>query len=773
MDRDQGNHDTRHVFSRCIPLLVLAPFLIGVLFALPFPAAASSLSSDTPQATFGWLRTFDQDTANATSAIVATHDGGAVAATTIGSSPETGRILVIKTDAAGHVSWNKTLPHNAYSVTSIVETSDSGYVLTATSRDSSTGGFLVIKLDQSGNEVWTRLFKNGELTKSTTVGTTSDGGLIIAGSIFRNVSPTQPLWNGFVTKTNAAGIEQWTRVFKGENNDYTAFAEQTTDDGYIAAGTTGSYGMNGTSVYLLRLNEFGNEDWFVPYKIGPENTGTSVVQTPDGGYILAGTVRSVNSPFPDSDLFLVRTDSHGKELWRRLIPGWGRNASTPIILAADGTSIIARSSASTDSVQPGEISLLGFDLNGTEQVNQTFGLRVPFEVSGAAVIRQQGYLFTGSAGDPVNQGKILPAILTINQPLPVEEVPETTSLNLTIRTWDARNGTPVIGSHVYLDGESVGTSSDDKGIKELRNIAPGNHSIRITKTGFEEVTRKITVDKTEHMIIQLNDSKLIPLVVNGPVESKIDIVFIPSTTTYNCNLKKKIPVDTYTGDRQRFVNDITTKLIPLFSRLDTLTSVQVGLPSDYADRFNFYYYWDPEDEADAFDGCAGKLPEQFRKNTPATDVAIILYPSYLGMYSGSPCEPNACASGLGPGSGSQLKAPADSTMIFLHESGHVVFGLIDTYCGPTYYRENSPSPNVWSTLDACMTSAAQEHWNASECRQITKPATSRTPEACVKNFWKLDPDPDIMGSGAYSGRFGNASTLHIRYMLDTINRWNV
>jgi hypothetical protein len=283
----------------------------------------------------------------------------------------------------------------------------------------------------------------------------------------------------------------------------------------------------------------------------------------------------------------------------------------------------------------------------------------------------------------------------------------------------------------------------------------------------------ITVNKSEYVIIQLNDSKLIPLVVNGPVESKIDIVFIPSTTTYNCNLKKKITIDTYTGDRQRFVDDVTTKIIPLFSRLDTLTSAQVGLPSDYADRFNFYYYWDPEDKADAFDGCAGKLPEQFRKNAPATDVAIIMYPSYLGLYSGSPCEPNACANGLGPGSGSQLKAPADSTMIFLHESGHVVFGLIDTYCGPTYYRENSPSPNVWSTLDACMTSAAQEHWNTGECRQITKPATSRAPEACVKNFWKLDPDPDIMGSGAYSGRFGNASTLHIRYMLDTINRWNV
>jgi len=773
MARNQGNHDMRHVFSRCIPLLVLAPILISVLLSLPLPATASSLSSDTPPASFGWLKTFDLGTANDTYAIVATHDGGAVAATTIGSFPGTGHILVIKTDAAGNVSWNKTLQQSSHAVTSIVETTDAGYVLTAATRDSSTTGFLVIKLDQSGNEVWTRLFKTGELVKNTTIGTTSDDGFIIAGSVYRNISPAPPLWNGFVTKTDAYGREQWTRVFKGDNNDYTAFAAQTTDDGYIAAGTTGSYGINVVSAYLLRLNEFGNEDWFVSYEIGTENAGSSVVQTSDGGYILAGTVRSVTATQNESDLFLVRTDSHGKELWRNLVQGWGRNSSTPLIISADDTSIIARSSAGSDDTQPGEISLLGFDMNGTEQVNQTFSLRVPFEVRGASAVRQEGYLFTGSAGDPVNPGKKLPAILKINHPLPVQEVLENTSVNLTIRTWDAKNGTPLVGAHIYLDGESVGTSSDDRGIKELRNIARGNHSLRVAKTGYEEVTRKITVDRTEHMIIQLNDSKLIPLVVNGPVESKIDIVFIPSTTTYDCNLKKKISIDTYTGDRQRFVNEVNTKIITLFSRLDTLTSAQVGLPSDYADRFNFYYYWDPEDQADAFDGCAGKLPEQFRKNAPATDVAIILYPTYLGMYSGSPCEPNACANGLGPGSGSYLKAPADSSMILLHESGHVVFGLIDTYCGPTYYRENIPSPNVWSTLDSCMTSAAQEHWNTGECRQITKPATSRSPVACVKNFWKWDPDPDIMGSGAYSGKFGNASTLHIRYMLDTINRWNI
>ena len=52
-------------------------------------------------------------------------------------------------------------------------------------------------------------------------------------------------------------------------------------------------------------------------------------------------------------------------------------------------------------------------------------------------------------------------------------------------------------------------------------------------------------------------------------------------------------------------------------------------------------------------------------------------------------------------------------MIFLHESGHVVFGLIDTYCGDTYYVENSPFPNVWDSENSCKDSARRlEGWDS-------------------------------------------------------------
>jgi hypothetical protein len=37
----------------------------------------------------------------------------------------------------------------------------------------------------------------------------------------------------------------------------------------------------------------------------------------------------------------------------------------------------------------------------------------------------------------------------------------------------------------------------------------------------------------------------------------------------------------------------------------------------------------------------------------------------------------------------------------------------------------------------------------------------------------MDPEPDLMGAFLTHGRLGNASTLHIHYMLDNINRWGI
>jgi hypothetical protein len=344
----------------------------------------------------------------------------------------------------------------------------------------------------------------------------------------------------------------------------------------------------------------------------------------------------------------------------------------------------------------------------------------------------------------------------------------TGELRIMVREADTGNVTP--NALVYLDGTAAGLTSASDGSVLLHNIDYGEHSVRVTRGGSAETTKIVDVTGNQSLTVYLSHSKVVPIIVNGPPEGRIDIVFVASKTQYDCPDKEKVTTDTYTSDQALFRQDVNNLIAGNYLRLDQYTSGRVGLPSDYRDRFNFYYYWDKDNFADAFDGCAGTLPDHFWEDAPFADVAVILYPTYTGLYTGASCEPDGCASGLGPGTHTWVKVPTDGGKLILHESGHAVFGLIDTYCGDTYYIQNDPVPNVWDSRTACRRSAADERWNSSACGQITGPALAPGNSVCSEPFWAYDPEPDIMGIGVYSyaGKFGEAETTRIDYILNTI-----
>ncbi|MFY9800188.1 MAG: carboxypeptidase-like regulatory domain-containing protein, partial [Methanoregula sp.] len=652
---------------------------------------------------------------------------------------------------------------------SIIETPDKGYVVAGSSNTTITSGIFLMKLDPVGKKTWTHIFKKGEYYHGSYISTTRDGGFIIAGSVYRNDTQPSSLWDVYILKTDSGGRELWTGFFTGEKNDFVTYICQTEDGGYIIAGTTESYGgTGGPSTFLLKMNEFGNREWFTTYETGMGSERPSVIQTQDGGYILMGTSLPGTTNLQQLDLFLIRTDDSGKELWGKKVSGVGKNSGNLLIQDSEGITVIAGSDRG--AVQ-GKIIILNIDLYGNEQRNRTFNIGQTMDIQDIAVSPNEGYFVAGLSTDEVNlQKNRLTIIKVLDTPFHNGGIVKN-SFDLTVKIKDAQTGTFIGGANMYIDGQSVGSTSEPDGKQILRDREKGIHTIRVAKTGYKESTRAINLSQDMQISFTLNRSNVIPLQIKGPTDEKIDIIFVASNTSYNCNTKTKILDNKYPSDEQKFITDVKDTIDNVYLKLDTRTSEFVGLPYDFQQRFNFYYYWDPENFADAFDGCAGKLPDKFWDNAPFADAAVIMYPSYRGLYSGSPCEPIGCANGLGAGSSSWMKAPADSPMILLHESGHVVFGLIDTYCGDTYYIENSPFPNVWDTLEECIKDAEKEHWSASECRQILKSASRKSDTSCVKNFWKADADPDIMGGGAYSGRFGNASTTRICYILDTINRW--
>ena len=117
---------------------------------------------------------------------------------------------------------------------------------------------------------------------------------------------------------------------------------------------------------------------------------------------------------------------------------------------------------------------------------------------------------------------------------------------------------------LYTDGGSVESIQSRMESRFSVMLQRGSHTIRVAKTGYEEITRPVDITEKKQVSFTLNRSNVIPVQIHGSTDEKIDIVFVTSKTSFNCNSKTKMQTAVYTGDKQRFISDVNNKVENVF-----------------------------------------------------------------------------------------------------------------------------------------------------------------------------------------------------------------
>ena len=86
---------------------------------------------------------------------------------------------------------------------------------------------------------------------------------------------------------------QWARTYGGSEDDYPSSILETSDGGYIVAGTTESFGDEIRNIWILKLALDGTIEWQKTYRGGEREYAYSIQQTSEGGYIIGGSVQLI------------------------------------------------------------------------------------------------------------------------------------------------------------------------------------------------------------------------------------------------------------------------------------------------------------------------------------------------------------------------------------------------------------------------------------------------------------------------------------------------
>ncbi|GEM_PF-1683900 len=242
----------------------------------------------------------------------------------------------------------------ASSLLSVQQTSDGGYIACGGIGQNFEDAY-IIKLNQMGDTIWTRSYGYSYRDWASEIQPTSDGGFIVAGRKNYHIDMERMSMYGdiWILKLDASGDTLWTKTYGGLYNDYANSIKQTSDGGYIVAGTKNYVSINASrDIWILKLDQHCDTLWTKTIHNWPISEASSIIQTSSGDFVFTGGVgvcklsnlgdsiwyKKLNSFvgkeiiqtsdanfiavgfFNNSEDKIIKLDTHGNTIWEKLYP---------------------------------------------------------------------------------------------------------------------------------------------------------------------------------------------------------------------------------------------------------------------------------------------------------------------------------------------------------------------------------------------------------------------------------------------------------------------
>jgi len=251
---------------------------------------------------------------------------------------------------------------------SVIQDTSGTYVIAGATYSYGSGStdVYLLKMDSYGNEIWEKTFGGPYKDWAQYILKTEDGGYVVVGG-------TESFGKGSVdillVKYSPEGEQSWYRTYGGYDRDWARHVEQTRDGGFIIVGGTESYGAGSTDVYLVKIDNNGDQEWNMVFGGSGRDVGYFVKELDEGGYIVVGGTESFGG---SEDIYVIKVDPYGGSIWERVYGGNLKDRGYSF-LVLDNDNILIVGYTETSEAGNADVCLLMLDSDGNVLWSRAYG----------------------------------------------------------------------------------------------------------------------------------------------------------------------------------------------------------------------------------------------------------------------------------------------------------------------------------------------------------------------------------------------------------------